>query len=762
IVGWVYSPYRMNDLMLGILGPWDSPENKRIRLKVYDTDSISVNTLLFDSQKVVPVVIYSQATQTLSLTIDFNGTLWTLCFSHLKADLAFFESEVLLVSISGFIISLLLFGLALSLILTKTKARQIAEKLTSELKQSETKFKTVADYTYEWEYWESADYQLIYMSPSCERVSGYKPEEFVADPLLLKKIVHHEDLRFFEEHVIKVHSIGHKQELAEIGFRILKKDGSIVHIEHICSPVYDDKGGFTGRRISNRDITDAYHAQNLVFQTRRNYQTFFNTIDEFLFVLDKDGNIIHANSTVIDRLGFTWDELKNQSVLMVHPSDRRKEAGRIVALMLQGKAEFCLVPLITKSGMQIPVETRVTAGIWDGKPAIFGVTKDVSQIKLSQEKYLKLFHLNPSAAGLSDMVTGEYIEVNEAFYALFGFGPNEVIGKTAESLGILTDETRKNIFRKADIFGNISNLEADLIAKNGDIKHVLLSAENIYIQDKKYRFTVVNDITERRKSEKEKDELLGRLQKIASRLPGMVYQYKLHPDGSSCFPYTSDGINSIYRLMPDDVRYDASKVFERLHPDDFADVSSSIQASAKSLTAWRLEYRVKFDDGTIRWLSGNAIPQKETDGSILWHGFINDITESKQVSEALAEERKRLALILQGTNAGTWEWNIPTGETIYNERWANMIGYTLAEISPTNIETWTKFSHPDDLKISNELLAKHFNGEKDYYECESRMKHKDGSWVWILDRGKVNKWDADGKPLLMSGTHQLITDRKQA
>ena len=762
IVGWVYSPYRMNDLMVGILGPWDSPENKMIRLKVYDTDSISENTLLFDSQKVVPIAIRNMPANTLSLTIDFNGTYWTLGFSQLKADLAIFESEVLLVFLSGFIISLLLFWLALSLKLTKTKAKQIAIQLTSELKQSETKFKTVADFTYDWEYWESADYQLIYMSPSCERVSGYKPEEFFADPLLLKKIIHLEDLRLFEEHLLKVHSKGHQHKFDAISFRILKKDGSFVYIEHLCSPVYDEKGGYTGRRISNRDRTGAYHTENLVAQTRRNYQTFFNTIDEFLFVLDQNGNILHVNSTVIDCLGFAWDELKDQSVLMVHPPERRDEAGRIVGLMLQGKAEFCPVPMITKSGIQIPVETRVTKGIWDGKPAFFGVTKDVSQIKLSQEKYSKLFHLNPSAAGLSDLVSGEYIEVNEAFYTLFGFNPDEVIGKTAYSLGILTEETRLDIFRKADMFGNISNLEAELVAKNGDKKHVLLSAENIYIQDKKYRFTIVNDITERRESEKEKDELLGRLQKISSRLPGMVYQYKLHPDGSSCFPYASEGINSIYRISAAEVHQDASKIFDILHPDDTAAVVASIKASADEMALWRHEYRVKFDDGTVRWLSGNAIPHRESDGSILWHGFITDITDHKQIVEALDDEKQRLAMILEGTNAGTWEWNVSTGQTIFNESWANMIGYTLTEISPTNFETWSKFSHPDDIAISNELLRKHFNGELDYYECELRMKHKDGSWVWILDRGKVNKWDTEGKPLLMSGTHQLITDRKQA
>ena len=85
-----------------------------------------------------------------------------------------------------------------------------------------------------------------------------------------------------------------------------------------------------------------------------------NTIDDFLFVLDEQGNIVHENSTVTNRLGYSREELFGKSVLMVHPPERRDEAGRIVGEMLSGKAEFCPVPVITKSGVQIPVETRVS------------------------------------------------------------------------------------------------------------------------------------------------------------------------------------------------------------------------------------------------------------------------------------------------------------------------------------------------------------------------------------------------------------------
>lgn len=126
----------------------------------------------------------------------------------------------------------------------------------------------------------------------------------------------------------------------------------------------------------------------------------------------------------------------------------------------------------------------------------------------------------------------------------------------------------------------------------------------------------------------------------------------------------------------------------------------------------------------------------------------------------LADSRRRLEEIIRGTNVGTWQWNVQSGETIFDERWAGIIGYTLAEISPVSIETWQNFANPDDLQQSNTLLQKHFSGEQDFYEYESRMRHKNGQWVWVLDRGRVAEWTADGKPLWMYGTHQDITERK--
>ncbi len=128
----------------------------------------------------------------------------------------------------------------------------------------------------------------------------------------------------------------------------------------------------------------------------------------------------------------------------------------------------------------------------------------------------------------------------------------------------------------------------------------------------------------------------------------------------------------------------------------------------------------------------------------------------------LEREKWRLQNVIEGTNVGSWEWNVQTGETIFNERWAQIIGYTLEELSPVSIETWMRYAHPEDLETSGKLLALHFDRKLDYYEYEARMRHKDGHWIWVFDRGKVFSWTEDGRPLLMYGTHQDITARKQA
>lgn len=118
-----------------------------------------------------------------------------------------------------------------------------------------------------------------------------------------------------------------------------------------------------------------------------------------------------------------------------------------------------------------------------------------------------------------------------------------------------------------------------------------------------------------------------------------------------------------------------------------------------------------------------------------------------------ADDAFRLQTILEGTQAATWEWNVQTGETRFNERWAELLGYALAELEPVSIETWQQFAHPDDLELSAAALERHFSGQAPFYEVEVRMRHRDGHWVWVRDYGRIVTRTPCGQPEWISGSH---------
>jgi len=142
--------------------------------------------------------------------------------------------------------------------------------------------------------------------------------------------------------------------------------------------------------------------------------------------------------------------------------------------------------------------------------------------------------------------------------------------------------------------------------------------------------------------------------------------------------------------------------------------------------------------------------------------LVHDISERKNADTALRREHERLEFIIRGARLGTWVWNVQTNETVFNEIWAQLIGYSLEEQTPYSYETWKELVHPDDLPGAVASLQRCIDGAAENYESQHRMRHKDGHWVWILDRGRVMTRDEAGRPLSMFGTHTDITEQKQA
>lgn len=140
--------------------------------------------------------------------------------------------------------------------------------------------------------------------------------------------------------------------------------------------------------------------------------------------------------------------------------------------------------------------------------------------------------------------------------------------------------------------------------------------------------------------------------------------------------------------------------------------------------------------------------------------FCQDISERKRAQALAQEQLEHLKILVNVLDLGSWEWNIQSGTTNINEGWARILGYSLEELSPTNIHTWERLTHPDDISHAQTELDKHLLGEEPSYNAEYRMIHKDGHYVWVLDQGKIVSYDSEGRPLLMFGAHKDITPKK--
>lgn len=177
---------------------------------------------------------------------------------------------------------------------------------------------------------------------------------------------------------------------------------------------------------------------------------------------------------------------------------------------------------------------------------------------------------------------------------------------------------------------------------------------------------------------------------------------------------------------------------------------------------YTVEYKVRPKLGISRWLSDNHKVILDDNGEILkLVGNIRDITDFKLVEEALNRSRDRLFKAIEATNDGMWDWKISAGKIYFDARFYTMLGYEPLEF-PAAIDEWVKRIHPDDIESVKSLLNTHLEGKSEQWMIEYRFQAKNGSWIWILNKGKVFERGDNGEPLRMVGTHSDISLRKKA
>jgi PAS domain S-box-containing protein len=188
------------------------------------------------------------------------------------------------------------------------------ERAKKALLASEERFRTVADFAYDWQYWIDPKGNYLYVSPSCERISGYRPDEFQEDPGLLKRITHPEDRTEIESHIVKE---SEREEVRSIDFRIVTRDGTERWIGHLCQPVCSPDGRYLGRRASNRDITERKRSEKALRQARDDLERRVRERTNDLEARVKELNCLYGISALVDTPGISIEELIQGTVDLI-------------------------------------------------------------------------------------------------------------------------------------------------------------------------------------------------------------------------------------------------------------------------------------------------------------------------------------------------------------------------------------------------------------------------------------------------------------
>lgn len=549
-----------------------------------------------------------------------------------------------------------------------------------------------------------------------------------------------------------------------------KRHTGLVHL----IPNLDENNQVIGLFILGLDITQVKKAEGEIVASRNLFKTIIDIAPVQIYWKDSESRYLGANKAfALDADFKSADDLIGKldtDLLWAHKAAQYQAEDRLV--MESGKPLLNYEHQLTRPNGLVTwaKSSKVPLKNSNGEIiGVLGVDEDITHVKAqgqeiqeSRNLLLTILDNAPISIFWKD-INSNYIGYNAKFIqdAALEF-PEDLIGKNdyAAKWSHLAEyymELDKKIISSGEA---MIGIEEQIIGYDGKMEWHRASSLPLKNPAGEVigMLGLTEDITERKQLEQARLEEQNRLNKIASNVPGIVYQFLLRPDGSSCFPYASEAISYIYRVTPEEVREDASKVFAIIHPDDYDDLVTSIQISAKDLTLWREEFRVRYEDGTERWLFGNSFPELQANGDVIWHGFITDITEQKRVDQSLEASEARWKFAIEGAGDGVWDVNVQTQEANYSKRWKEMLGFDEDE-KFTSRKEWIKRIHPEDKSRVLDAGDSYLAGKTDIYVVEYRLKCKDGEYKWMQSRGMLVSRDKEGKPLRMIGTQTDITER---
>lgn len=345
---------------------------------------------------------------------------------------------------------------------------------------------------------------------------------------------------------------------------------------------------------------------------------------------------------------------------------------------------------------------------------------------------------------------------------IYGQPDQELVGGVTDWLKFVHADDRDRVTRTIDALmkgGSSLQQEYRIVRPDGIVRQVLRSA--VAERDEQGRLLRIigtdRDITVERESTQQLQSLNERLQLALRSSKYGVWEHDLVHQRR----IWDERQLEIYGLRPD--QFDGSEAawLKTLHPDDQPAVTAQQQQVIAGTTSdYDLKFRIVRPDGSVRHVESHGHVQRNADGrAIRLVGLSRDITENAQLEQALELAEQRWQLAIEGTNDSVWDWDVTSGHVYHDERWTRIMGYEPGEIDYT-IDGWKRLAHPDDLPPNEAALQEHFAQRTSFYCHELRMRAKDGTWRWILDRGKVVRRAPDGRPLRMVGTHSDVTARR--
>ena len=527
----------------------------------------------------------------------------------------------------------------------------------------------------------------------------------------------------------------------------IKKDNSRFYVDINSTVLCDADGDPESILFIERDISERKQAEEKLKVSEENFRTFFSSIADLLFVLDTNGNMIDVNETVLRRLEYTKEELLGQSVLMVHPEARREEAGIIVGEMLAGTKDFCPVPVLSKSGVEIQVETRVYHGVWDGKPALFGVVKDVTKIKQSEEKFSKAFQSGSNLMAISTISAGLYVDVNDMFLRVLGFSRDEVIDRTSQELNLFEDiHQRDTVKSSIELNGFAKDVEVKIRTKTGKELIGLFSASYINIGDEPCWLTTMTDISERKQAEKALQQSETLLSSIMDTTSDVIFV----KDRECRFVYMNPA-GCVLNGKTQEQLIGYSKADFITNQVELAKFMADDMRIIEGGNSETFEEEIIGADGKLYTFLTTKTPRYDGQGNIIGLiGLAHDITERKQAEAELEESREKYRGLSEASFEAIFisEKGICIEQNLAAEK---MFGYTSAEALTRYGTDWIV---PEDREmVMNNIIS----GIEEPYEAMALRK--DGTIFPCILHGRMMHYK--GKNVRVTSLTD-ITARKKA